>query len=73
MTLEIFDTFPGRSPGYGLLPEEMCRPIVEDVPRWSAFLREEAERSGYPYVDTAGDFPQQLLEAESFLRRDKEK
>jgi hypothetical protein len=56
MTLEDFTQFPGRSKGYIDLPEALRRQIVEDVPRWSAFIRQEAERLGYPYVDMAGDF-----------------
>ena len=67
MTLEHFDRFPGRSRGYGSLPEARRRQIVQDVPRWSAFLRQEAERWGYAYVDMVGDFPQRLLEAELVL------
>lgn len=69
MTLGVFDEYPGRSPGYKLLPEELRRQIVEDVPRWSAFIRQEAERLGYDYVDTAGDFSQHLADAESRLIR----
>ena len=57
MTLEDFDQFPGRSRGYGGLPEEMRRRIVQDVPRWSEFIRRECERFDYPYVDMVFDFP----------------
>src|SRR5215472_3416705 len=67
MTLEDFTRFPGRSKGYIDLPEAHRRQIVEDVPRWSAFIRQEAERLGYPYVDMAGDFSQHLTEAELLL------
>ena len=67
MTLETFDQFPGRSPGYSSLPEEMRRQIVLDVPLWSEFIRQEAERFGYPYFDMIGDFSQRLDEAESML------
>ena len=67
MTLEDFTQFPGRSKGYIDLPEAHRRQIVEDVPRWSAFIRQEAERLGYPYVDMAGDFSQHLSEAELLL------
>jgi hypothetical protein len=67
MTLEDFTQFPGRSKGYIDLPEAHRRQIVEDVPRWSAFIRQEAERLGYPYVDMAGDFSQHLTEAELML------
>jgi hypothetical protein len=47
MTLEAFDRFPGHSPGYSMLPEESRRQIVQDVPRWSAFIQQEAEHFGY--------------------------
>ena len=67
MTLETFDQFPGHSPGYSLLSEEKRRQIVEDVPRWSAFIKEEAERFDYGYVDMADDFPRRLAEAEIIL------
>jgi len=67
MTLETFDQFLGRSPGYSSLPEEMRRQIVLDVPLWSEFIRQEAERFGYPYFDMIGDFSQRLDEAESML------
>lgn len=67
MTLEDFTQFPGRSKGYATLPEAQRRQIVEDVPRWSAFIRQEAERLGYPYVDMVGDFSQHLIEAEMAL------
>jgi hypothetical protein len=67
ITLDVFDQFPGRSPGYSYLPEEMRRRIVQDIPLWSEFIRREAERSGVPYVDMAGDFPRGLHEAEVLL------
>ena len=67
MTLEDFTQFPGRSKGYANLPEAHRRQIVEDVPRWSAFIRQEAERLGYPYVDMVGDFSQHQTEAELVL------
>jgi 2-phosphoglycerate kinase len=67
MTLEDFTRFPGRSKGYSELPEAHRRQIVEDVPRWSEFIRQEADRWGYPYVDMAGDFSQHLSEAERLL------
>jgi hypothetical protein len=65
MTLEQFDQFPGRSPGYAGLPEALRRQIVQDVPLWSHFVRQEAERFSYPYVDMAGDFSSRLSEAEA--------
>ena len=60
MTLENLDQFPGRSRGYGGLPEEFRRQIVKDVPLWSEFIRQECESYGYPYIDTVNEFPQQL-------------
>jgi hypothetical protein len=65
LTLEQFDRFPGRSRGYAGLPEALRRQIVQDIPRWSHFIRQEAERFGYPYVDMAGDFSLHLSEAEA--------
>jgi hypothetical protein len=67
MTLEIFDQFPGRSKGYAGLPEALRRQIVEDVPRWSVFVQQEAERFGYAYFDMAGNFSKHLVEAERVL------
>src|SRR5260370_41898196 len=67
MTLEGLNQFPGRSPANGSLPEAQRRQIVEDVPRWSAFIRQEAERLGYAYVDMVTDFSQRLAEAEMVL------
>jgi hypothetical protein len=67
LTLEALTQFPGRSRGYGSLPEALRRQIVEDVPRWSAFIRQEAEQFGYAYVDMVSDFSQRLAEAERML------
>src|SRR5262249_10237731 len=67
MTLESLDQFPGHSVGYGYLPEAMRRQIAQDVPLMSAFFRQQAEGSGYPYIDTVSDFPQRLNEAEAVL------
>jgi hypothetical protein len=67
MTLERFNQFPGRSPGYSLLPEEARRQIVQDVPRWSDFIRQEAECFGYPYVDMVSQVPERLRAAEAIL------
>jgi 2-phosphoglycerate kinase len=67
MTLVHFDQFPGRSRGYAGLPEEMKLQIVHDVPLWSEFIQQEAERFGYPYVDMIGDFSSRLQEAEAVL------
>ena len=65
MTLERFDQFPGRSRGYANLPEALRRQIVQDVPLWSRFIQQEAERFSYPYVDMAGDFSSRLSAAEA--------
>ena len=67
MTLERFDRFPGRSQGYTDLPEEMRRRIVHDVPLWSEFIRQEAIRFGYLYIDMSVDFSVRLDEAEVAL------
>lgn len=67
MTLEHLDQFPGRSKGYVSMPEARRRQIAQDVPRWSAYIRQEAERFGYAYFDMAGDFSQHLAEAELAL------
>jgi hypothetical protein len=67
LTMEGLMQFPGRSRVYGSLPEALRRQIVQDVPLWSAFIRQEAERFGYAYVDMASDFPQRLAEAETVL------
>src|SRR5437588_1579166 len=66
LTLEGLTHYSGRS-GYGSLPEALRRQIVEDVPRWSAFIRQEADRFGYAYVDMVSDFSQRLTEAEMVL------
>ena len=67
MTLESLDQFPGRSQGYSYLPEAIRRQIAQDVPRWSEFIRLEAERFSYPYIDTVDGFPDRLQEAEAVL------
>lgn len=67
MTLDHFDRFPGRSQGYANLPEATRRQFAQDVPRWSAFVQQEAERFGLAYVDTGGDFPARLQAAEALL------
>src|SRR5947209_16520369 len=67
MTLEDLNQFPGRSRGFGSLPEALRRQIVQDVPRWSAFIRQEAQRFGYAYVDIVSDFSHRLAEAEMVL------
>lgn len=67
MTLERLDRFPGRSPGYAGLAEDVQRQIVEHVPCHSELVRQEAERFGYPYADMVGDFQARLGEAEAVL------
>lgn len=67
MTLDRLDRFPARSVGHSLLPEEKRRQIAQDIPPWSEFIRQEAERFGYPYVDMVNDFPQRLAQAEAVL------
>ncbi len=67
MTLESLDQFPGHSHGYSRLPEAMRRQIVQDVPLWSEFIRQEAQRFGSPYIDMLSDFPDRLQEAEALL------
>jgi hypothetical protein len=67
MTLERFERFPGRSPGYIGLPLDKRRAIVQHVPMHSDLVRREAEAFGYPYVDMVGDFPARLEEAEARL------
>jgi hypothetical protein len=67
MTPEDVEQLPGRSRGYSGLPEAMRRQIAQDIPPWSAFIRQEAARFGYPYVDTVSDFPDRLQEAEALL------
>jgi hypothetical protein len=67
LTLEDLNQFPGRSRGYGSLPEALRLQIVQDVPCWSAFIRQEAERFGYVYIDMVSAFAQRLAEAEMVL------
>lgn len=67
MTLERFDQFPGHSHGYAHLPEKMRRQFAQDVPLWSEFIRQEAERFGSQYVDMSYDFASRLNEADAIL------
>ena len=67
MTLDRFDSFPGRSRGYSGLPMEVRSRFAQDIPRWSEFIRQEAERFGCTYIDMSNDFQLRLSEAESFL------
>jgi hypothetical protein len=67
MSLERFEQFPGRSPGYIGLPEEMRRDIVQHVPIHSELVRQEAERFGYPYIDMVGDYQARLRDADAIL------
>jgi hypothetical protein len=65
-TLEQFNQF-GNTHGYAYLPETMRRQIVQDVPLWSEFVRQEAERFGYAYFDMSKDFSSRLAAAEAAL------
>ncbi len=67
MTPEKLDQFPGRSQGYAFLPEAFKRQIVQDVPHWSEFIRQEAGHFSMPYVDMSADFHGCLDEAEAVL------
>jgi len=67
MTLERFLRFPGHSRGYISLPKEMHQQIVQDIPLWSKFVQQEAERFGYPYIDMGDDFSTRLREAGAML------
>lgn len=67
MTLDRFDSFPGRSRGYSGLPMEVRSRFAQDIPRWSEFIRQEAERFGCIYIDMSDDFQLRLSEAEAFL------
>ncbi len=67
MTAERFDRYPGRSRGYSGLPEETRRQFAQDIPGWSAFVRQEAQRFACPYLDMSEDFSLRLSEAEALL------
>jgi len=67
MTLDRFDHFPGHSPGYATLPKKVRQQFVNDIPHWSEFVRQEALRFNYPYVDTHDEFSSRLDEAETLL------
>lgn len=67
--LARFDRFPGRSPDYARLPEEVRQQFAQDIPLWSAYVRQETERFGYPYVDMSDDFDARLRQAEAVLTR----
>lgn len=67
MNLDRFDRFPGHSIGYTFLPEETRRQFAQDIPGWSEFIRQEAEKFGCPYVDMSDDFEARLGEAAALL------
>lgn len=67
MTLAHFDQFPGRSQGYANLPEAVRRQLAQNVQLWSEFIRQEASRFGYRYIDTSDDFAARLQEAGAVL------
>ena len=73
MTLERFDRFPGCSQGYANLSEEMRRRFAQDVPHWSEFVRQEAERFNCPYVDMSDNFSSRLRDAEALLTTEIQK
>jgi hypothetical protein len=47
MTLDVYNQFQGIRLVI-LLPEEFKRKIVQDVPLWSEFVRQEALQYDYP-------------------------
>lgn len=67
MTLERFNAYPGRSPGYGQLPEAIRRQIASDIPAWSAYVERECVKWDVPYVDLARDFPEGQRQASRVL------
>jgi hypothetical protein len=67
MTPERFEQFPGLSPGYIGLPEDLRQQIVQHVPMHSMLVQREAEQFGYPYIDMVGDFHTRLREANAAL------
>lgn len=69
MTLEKLDKFPGRSPGYGYLPEALRKQIAHDVPLWSKFIQIECERWGCPYIDMADDFSERMRQTARMLTK----
>jgi hypothetical protein len=71
MSLAQFDQYLGKSPGYAQLPVTVRRQIVDEVPHWSAYVRQAAELSGYPHVDMVGDFGLRLDEAEAVLEEQR--
>jgi hypothetical protein len=66
ISLPEFDDF-GRSAGYGSLPPERRERMARDIPPWSRLVCNEAERFGFPYVDTADDFAMRLGKARAAL------
>ena len=67
MTFERFDQYPGQSPGYANLPEEVRRQFAHDIPLWSAFIQQEAKRFDQPYINMSDEFPSRLNDAEAML------
>lgn len=67
MSFERFDQYPGHSPGYSSLPEEMRRQFARDIPLWSEFIQQEARRFSKPYIDMSNEFSSRLSEAERLL------
>ncbi len=67
MTLDRFDRFPGHTHGYAHLPKDVRQQFAQDIPFWSEFVRQEAERYTFPYIDMSDEFPTRLNEAEAML------
>jgi 2-phosphoglycerate kinase len=67
MTLERFDQFPGHSPGYAKLPDEVRRQMAQDIPIWSKYIQQEAHKYGYSFIDMSDNFSMRVDEAETLL------
>jgi len=67
MTYKRFDQYPGHSPGYASLPEEMRGQFTNDIPHRSEFIRQEARSFYQPYIDVSDGFQSRLNEAEQLL------
>jgi hypothetical protein len=46
---------------------EIRRQFAQDIPLWSEYIRQEAERFSLHYVDMIGDFHSRLSEADAIL------
>ena len=72
MTLDRFDRYPGKSPGYAALSKDVRSRMSADIPIWSAAVCREARRHELPYVDTCGDFESRLADAVAELGRQQD-